>query len=73
MNVIEEDPDEIFKRAEIFDIYRGKQVDNNKKSVAIRLFYGHDEKTLKDEEVTAVHRTILSRLADKLNASLREQ
>ena len=73
MNVIEEDPDEIFKRAEIFDIYRGKQVDNNKKSVAIRLFYGHDEKTLKDEEVTTVHRTILSRLADKLNASLREQ
>lgn len=73
MNVIEEDPDEIFKRAEIFDIYRGKQVDKNKKSVAIRLFYGHDEKTLKDEEVTTVHRAILSRLADKLNALLREQ
>ena len=73
MNVIEDDSDEIFKHAEIFDIYRGKQVDKNKKSIAIRLFYGHDEKTLKDEEVTEVHKTILSRLADKLNASLREQ
>lgn len=73
INVIKEDPDEIFKHAEIFDIYRGKQVDRNKKSVAIRLFYGHDEKTLKDDEVAEVHRTILSRLADKLNASLREQ
>ena len=48
-------------------------MEKNKKSVAIRLFYGHDEKTLKDEEVTTVHRAILSRLADKLNASLREQ
>lgn len=73
LKVIYEDEDEIFKGAKIFDIYRGKQIGDNKKSVAIRLFYAHDDKTLTDAEVLSVHRVILQRLADKLHAILREQ
>lgn len=73
LKVIYEDEDEIFKGAKIFDIYRGKQVGENKKSVAIRLFYAHDDKTLTDAEVLSVHQVILQRLADKLQAILREQ
>ncbi len=73
LKVIYEDEAEIFKGAKIFDIYRGKQVGENKKSVAIRLFYAHDDKTLTDAEVLSVHQVILQRLADKLQAILREQ
>ncbi|XVG95505.1 phenylalanine--tRNA ligase subunit beta [Eubacteriales bacterium KG127] len=73
LDVINENPDEIFKGAKIFDIYRGEQVGENKKSISIRLLYGDDEKTLTDTEVSSANQTILVRLADKLHATLREQ
>ena len=56
----------------LFDVYRGKQVEEGKKSVAFTLTYRDKDKTLTDDEVAAVHNDVLNALKDKLNAVLRE-
>ncbi len=54
---------------QIFDIYKGENIEKGKKSVAIRLTYRHDERTLKDEEVVEAHQVILQKLENELNAT----
>ncbi len=62
----------ILEDVKLFDIYRGEQVEEGKKSVAISLTYRHPEKTLTDEETGAVHEDILNTLNEKFDAVLRE-
>lgn len=69
---IKEAGTEILESIELFDIYRGKQVAEGKKSVAYSLTYRDMNKTLTDEEVEAVHNDILKALEEKLNATLRD-
>ncbi len=59
-------------KIQIFDIYRGDNIESGKKSVAIRLTYRHEERTLKDEEVVEAHQVLLQKLENELNAVLRE-
>jgi len=54
----------------VFDVYTGDQVEDGKKSVAIKLLCQSYEKTLKDEDVNAVVSGILDALL-KLGAKLR--
>lgn len=61
----------IVERIELFDVYKGDQVAEGKKSVAYSIVYRSSEKTLTDEEVVKVHDKILSELGEKLNAALR--
>lgn len=67
-----ENADEKLKEVKIFDIYRGKQIDEGKKSVAFSLKYQNTEKTLTDEEVNPIHEGILEALSSKYDANLRE-
>ena len=55
----------------LFDIYRGKGVDEGKKSVAFRLILRADDRTLTDTDSDAVFRSILARLESACNAKLR--
>ncbi len=70
--VIRENGRKILEHVKLFDVYRGKQVEEGKKSVAFTLTYRDKDKTLTDDEVTAVHNNVLNALKDKLNAVLRE-
>lgn len=70
--VIKKAGGKLLRDVKMFDVYRGPQVGENKKSVAFALTYRHDDKTLTDEDVNAVHGKILSALKDKLNATLRD-
>ncbi len=63
---------EILESLKMFDIYKGKQVAEGKKSVAYSLTYRHRDKTLKDADVDMVHENILKALESKLSATLRE-
>ena len=62
----------ILESVKLFDVYRGKQVEEGKKSVAFALTYRDKDKTLTDEEVAEVHNGVLDALKEKLNAVLRE-
>ena len=62
----------LLESVELFDIYRGKQVQSGKKSVAYTLTYRAPDRTLTDEEVVKVHQKVLDALKGKLDAVLRE-
>lgn len=70
--VIREEGKSILEKVRLFDVYRGKQVEEGKKSVAFALTYRDKGKTLTDEEVTKVHDHVLEALKNKVNAVLRE-
>ncbi|MBK5253454.1 MAG: phenylalanine--tRNA ligase subunit beta [Peptostreptococcaceae bacterium] len=69
---IREASTEILESLKMFDIYKGKQVADGKKSVAYSLTYRHKDKTLTDADVDKVHENILKALESKLNATLRD-
>ena len=70
--VIKEAGGKLLESVELFDIYRGKQVQQGKKSAAFTLTYRAADKTLTDEEVAKVHRKVLDALKEKLEAVLRD-
>ncbi|WP_125152742.1 phenylalanine--tRNA ligase subunit beta [Clostridium rectalis] len=59
------------ERVKLFDVYKGKQIEDGKKSVAYSILYRLENKTLTDEEVNKVHDKIVRTLENKLGAQLR--
>jgi phenylalanyl-tRNA synthetase beta chain len=57
----------------LFDVYRGEQAGAGKKSLAYRLTYQADDRTLTDREVAKLRAKIVRRLEQELNAKLRSQ
>jgi len=55
----------------LFDVYKGKQLPEGKKSVAYNLVYRNKERTLTDKEVNKVHEKIVRTLEHMLGAVLR--
>ncbi len=55
----------------VFDLYTGKGIDENKKSIAFTLEIGDSTKTLTDEEIAEEINKITENLAKKFNAELR--
>ncbi|NLF00491.1 MAG: phenylalanine--tRNA ligase subunit beta [Anaerolineales bacterium] len=55
----------------LFDIYRGEQVGAGRKSLAYRLIYQADDRTLTDKEVAKLREKIVRRLTREVDASLR--
>lgn len=70
-NVISRAGRELLEKAELFDVYKGKQVPEGMKSVAYSITYRAENRTLKDEEVNKVHEKVVNALVEKLGAQLR--
>lgn len=56
----------------LFDIYRGESIPEGYQSVAFRLRYQSEDRTLTDEEVQTVHSLVASVLKRDLGAAMRE-
>jgi len=56
----------------LFDLYRGEQIPEGKKSFAIRIIYQSPKHTLTDEEVDQTQEQMLARLYEELGANLRD-
>ncbi len=69
---IEECREKLVKKAEIFDIYRGKNIDKGLKSVAVSVTYRSDTQTLNDELVDKVHKKITDMILTRFEGRLRE-
>ena len=61
----------LLRSAELFDIYRGEQIPEGKKSLAFSLLYQAPDRTLTDDEVAKQHARIQRALEKELEAQLR--
>lgn len=61
----------ILKEVSLFDVYKDKSMEKDKKSYAIRLKLQDDNKTLNDAEVDKIMNKIQSTIIKELNAELR--
>jgi phenylalanyl-tRNA synthetase beta chain len=59
------------REARIFDVYRGEQVGEGRKSVALALVFQSPERTLSDEDAAGLRGRIVSLLAERFGAELR--
>lgn len=57
---------------ELFDIYTGENIMENKKSMAYSLTFSTKERTLTDEEINTLLEKIIADLEKKLEAELRK-
>jgi len=57
--------------AEIFDLYKGEHIAPGKKSLAVRVRYRSDDKTLTDDEVSQFHTRVVETIIKKLNVTIR--
>jgi phenylalanyl-tRNA synthetase beta chain len=55
----------------VFDVYRGEQVGEGRKSVALRLSFQSPERTLSDEDAAGARGRIVAALAERFGAELR--
>ncbi|KPU42119.1 phenylalanine--tRNA ligase beta subunit [Oxobacter pfennigii] len=62
---------ELVESIKLFDVYKGKQIPENKKSVAYSITYRSENKTLTDDEVNKVHDQIIKTIEQKLGGQLR--
>lgn len=56
----------------LFDVYRGANLESNKKSLAISLTIQDKDKTLEEDEINAIVQSALDELAKCFNAVLRD-
>jgi len=59
------------REAGVFDVYRGEGVPRGFRSVAVRLHFRAQDRTLKDQEVDEVVRTLTRALEEELDVGLR--
>jgi phenylalanyl-tRNA synthetase beta chain len=62
---------ELLRSARVFDLYRGEQLGEGRKSLALRLEFRAGDRTLTDGEVGELRRKIEAEL-EKIGGSLRE-
>ncbi|MBR6233273.1 MAG: phenylalanine--tRNA ligase subunit beta [Erysipelotrichaceae bacterium] len=61
----------IVKKAEVFDVYQGEHIEKGYKSVSLSIVYEDNEKTLKTEDVNAIHGKIVEELKSRFEAIQR--
>jgi phenylalanyl-tRNA synthetase beta chain len=59
------------REARVFDVYRGEQLGEGRKSVALRLAFQSPERTLSDEDAAELRARIVAALGERFGAELR--
>jgi phenylalanyl-tRNA synthetase beta chain len=61
----------LLETVQLFDVYRGESIPAGRKSVAFSLRYRAGERTLEDDEVSAIHGRVEAALASRFGAEVR--
>jgi phenylalanyl-tRNA synthetase beta chain len=61
----------ILRSVEFVDVFEGKGMAENERSLTVRFSYRSDDRTLVEEEVSEAHQKVLSRLADVVGVQQR--
>lgn len=71
MNQIRKSGGRLLNSIDIFDIYVGENVKENEKSIAFKLVFADNARTLSDNEVTEIFNKIILEVESKMEAKLR--
>lgn len=71
MALIREKAGDYLTKLNLFDIYQGKGIDPDRKSLALGLTWQHPSRTLNEEEVNEAVENVIAHLADRIDAQLR--
>ncbi|MEJ6950016.1 phenylalanine--tRNA ligase subunit beta [Natronospora cellulosivora (SeqCode)] len=71
LELIKKNGGKLLKQVDIFDLYQGDQVPDNQKSLAYKLLFQAENKTLTDEEVNKVFKKIIGELEECFSAKIR--
>ncbi len=72
INIIKKIDKKIINRVSIFDVYEGKKIDKDLKSIAIRVLLQPLEKTFSDEEIDNISNQIIDITITSFKATLRK-
>jgi phenylalanyl-tRNA synthetase beta chain len=72
LECIEKIQEQLIEKINLFDVFTGDPIPPGKKSVSIRVTYRSSKKTLEDEDVGTIHKTIANRLIKEFDAGLPE-
>ncbi len=70
-HTIRKEGENLIKNIQLFDMYTGRQIEKGKKSLAFRISYQSDKKTLTDLDVEKIQNKIIKSLEEKFNAQVR--
>ena len=71
MSLIREKAGDYLTKLNLFDIYQGKGIDPDRKSLALGLTWQHPSRTLNEDEVNDAVDKVIAHLADRIDAQLR--
>ncbi len=63
---------DLIRKISFFDVYEGQGIPEGKKSIAFRIEYRSDDKTLTMDEVQIIHQKVLNILNSKFEAQIRQ-
>lgn len=69
--IIRKNAGTILDNIKLFDVYKGKQIPENKRSMAYSITFRAEDRTLTDDEINQVMTAIISALETELHAQLR--
>ena len=71
LDAIREAAGDCLTNLRLFDVYHGKGIDPQRKSLAVGLTLQHPSRTLNDDEVNTATQNVLTLLEERFNATLR--
>lgn len=73
IDYIEEKGTDLLEEVRVFDVYFGKGIEDGKKSIALKMFFRHQERTLKESEVTEIIDALIEGIESTFDAKLRSE
>jgi phenylalanyl-tRNA synthetase beta chain len=71
LQVVRKQGKSMLEDVRLFDVYEGEGVPSGRRSLAFSLVYRHQERTLTDEEVQAVHAKVVEQVCSRFGGELR--
>ena len=70
--MIKKSSSRLLKSIDVFDVYSGDNIDKDKKSIAFKLIYQDEAKTLTDDEVMTDFHKMIEKVTKEFNCEIRD-